>query len=172
MINGFPAISAFRAGYTHIFQSLHISVFSMPTFNFNWTGEGKISKAKLIVPASIKLPIGRSRLKVPDFTTLPSFVSTVHKIRASESGFSPKCANSISARKVSSLFQTSFGSLAKGTVWLQNIRYSFSSTYPLLSQKASNTPTKAVPCPGKSCKSNSWKPPNPGVRRAVSISVL
>ena len=44
---------------------------------------------------------------------------------------------------------------ANGTVGPQKRRNSSGDTYGLASQKASSTPTRAVPCPGKSCRSRS-----------------
>jgi hypothetical protein len=49
--------------------------------------------------------------------------------------------------------------LLSPTVELQKSLYSSGETYPFSPQNGSSTPTKAFPCPGKSCKSSNWKPP-------------
>ena len=62
----------------------------------------------------------------------------------------------------------SFGKRSNGTTGAQNSRNSSPVRMPLLSQNALSSPTSAVPCPGKSCRSSNWNPLIPDVFKARS----
>ena len=88
----------------------------------------------------------------PDATPVSPTV-TVQLILAPE-----KCGSvldTISPHSIGSpAVYTNFFSSAITTVLPQNFRQSPGSMIPLLSINGSRMPTVAIPCPGKSCKSN------------------
>ncbi|MNR00204.1 hypothetical protein D3C85_1159690 [compost metagenome] len=108
-----------------------------------------VFKGILISPIAMQLVTANVLgLKLPFAIIAPLSSFAVQESFAFSIGALPKCATSTAASRVSALVNTNFETFNKGTVLLEKRLNSLAVIYPFSSQKASKTPTSAVPCPG------------------------
>ncbi len=138
-------------GYTQKSQSFEKSVPLIETVSIIFFALLIFDSGSLISPSEVPLPNGIVLARSsPDAILQPLASVIVQNGTAFSIVAGPKWEISTLARNVSSEVHTRFSIRASGTVSLQNRRYSCGLIYPFSSQKASSTPTSAVPWPEKS----------------------